>query len=343
MEAFEINGNYAERVRLSLPKEEAENNIPDLLDEALWGLAAYKRLQLPNGAVRDGYGDGWGCRSGEVSWNQSSPVCVYAPSTDVSWLYASGAARMARLLAPYDSAQAREYGGTAIKAWKWAESQATDTPAPADADRKDPKWLRQHAAEADAAVALYQFTREAAYHERFKHICEILEDTGTNYKGGWIEPMQQADATFLYACLPEDLADPVLKAHARNLYVLAGNVAVHFMQHNEFNIATAYPGVPMGSCCSFFSNPGMGPSIVRAHVLTHDPRYLETVVASTGFGLGANPIMWCTPPAWALTRSISRSKWTVYAPASRRRQGSPCMAPTSNAPEAGRSGCTPGS
>jgi endoglucanase len=288
-EAFEITGAYGKAVKLSLPEEEAANKIPDLLDEALWGLAAYKRLQLPSGAVRDGFGDGWGCRACDVSWNDSNPVCVYTASPDTTWSYAATAARMARLLAPCDAAQAREYGQSAVSAWKWAESQgAAAATAPAAADRKNPGWLYKHAAEAAAAVALYQFTREPAYHERFKQICEIQQDIGTTYAGGAMEPMHQADATFAYALLGDDLADPVLKEHARNRHVLAGNVAVYFMQHNAFNLATSYPGMPMREFCAFFTNPGMGPHVVRAHAVTKDPRYLQAVVASTGFGLGAN-------------------------------------------------------
>jgi endoglucanase len=287
-DAFEITGDYGKGVKLSLPKDEAENNIPDLLDEALWGAAAYKRLQLPSGAVRDGFGDGWGCRPCDLSWNDSNPVCVYAASADTTWSYALVAARIARLLAPYDAAQARDYGLSAVKAWKWAEAQVAAATAPTAADLKNPGWLYRHGGEAAAAVALYQLTREPAYHERFKQICEVQQDVGTTYAGGFMEPMHQAEATFAYALLGDDLADPVLKAHARSRYVLAGNVAVYFMQRNAFNLATAFPSMPMRDFCAFFTNPGMGPHVVRAHVLTRDRRYLEAVVASTGFGLGAN-------------------------------------------------------
>jgi endoglucanase len=290
-EAFEISPEFAKRLKLSLPPAEAENKIPDLLDEALWGLAAYKRLQLPNGAVRDGYGDGWGVRGGDVSWIDSNPVAVYAPSTETSWLYASIAARMAVLLAPYDKAQATEYGDSAVKAWKWAEAQpaAAETTGTQAADAKERAKLHNHGGEAAAAVALYALTKDKAYHERFKQICEILAPKDTNYKGGWIEPLQQAEATFLYARLSDDLADPVLKENAKKLYILAGNVAVEYMQGNPFNLATVNSGFPQFEFCAYFTSPGMGIQIVRAHALTGDPRYLAAIVASTGFGLGANP------------------------------------------------------
>lgn len=288
-EAFEIGGDFAKKAVLSLPPQEAGNRIPDLLDEALWGLAAYKRLQRPDGAVRDGFGDGWGARGCDVSWNDSNPVCVYAPSTDASWLYAQVAARMARALAPYDAAQAAAYASSAEKAWAWAEGQKAAEEAPSAEQRRNPQWLAAHHGEAAAAAALYACTRKPSYHDRFKAICELHEDADTAYNGQGIEPMQQADATFIYARIADELADPVLKKRAVNRYVLAGNVAVHIMQSNAYNIATAYPGVPMRGFCSYFSNPGMGPGIVRAHALTRDARYLAAAVASTGFALGANP------------------------------------------------------
>jgi len=288
-EAFELSPEFAKAAKLSLPPDEANNKIPDLLDEALWGLSAFKRLQLPSGAVRDGFGDGWGARDCDLSWDDSNPVCVYAASRETSWRYASIAARMAALLTPYDAAQAGAFKASALKAWQWAEAEPAVKKSGPEEDHKAPAWFRQHAIEAAAAVALFALTQEPAYHERFKQICEIQDVKDIAYAGGWIEPMQQADATFLYACLPDKLADPALKEHARKLYVLAGNVAAHFMKNNPYNLATAYPGIPQGEFCSYFTNPGMGVHAVRAHYLTHDPQYLEAIVASTGFGLGANP------------------------------------------------------
>ncbi len=286
LEAFAIAPRYHEKIRLPLPPPEAADRVPDVLNEALWGLAAFRRLQLPDGAVRPGFGDGWGARGCDVSWNDSNPVCVYSPAQDITWSYAATAARMARLLAPYDAAEARAYGETAVKAWRWAAARNHGEPRPATADRG---WLRRHAGEADAAVALYQLTRDPAYHARYKEIGETLAPVDTAYKGGWIEPLQQGEATFHYARLPDDLADPALKRNARDLHVLAGNVAVAYMKENPFNLATVNPGYPMGEFCAYFTMPGMGPQIVRAHALTGDPRYLEAIVASTGFGLGANP------------------------------------------------------
>jgi len=135
----------------------------------------------------DTLGDGWGARNGDVSWNDSNPVCVYAPSTGTSWLYAAVAARMALVLAPYDPAQAAAYRESAVRAWRWAAAQPTGDKT--GAGQGDAPWLAAHQAEAAAAVALFACTRDQAYHERFKRICELQVEVATAYDGQGIEPM----------------------------------------------------------------------------------------------------------------------------------------------------------
>jgi endoglucanase len=287
-ESFELAPEPLRQLALSLPAAEAGNAIPDLLDEALWGLSCFRRLQRADGAVRDGFGDGWGARKGDVSWIDSNPVCVYAPSPATSWYYAAIAANMARVLVHYDAAQAGALRTSALSAWTWAEAQPTAA-VPNGAKRTSPQWLQAHAQEAYAAVALYWLTRDAAFHERFKALCELQEAKDTAYAGGWIEPFQQGDATFTYARLPAELADATLQAHAKGLFALAGNVAVHFMAGNAFNLASSLPGIPVMEFCGLYTNPGMNSTIARAHYLSHDARYLAALVASANFRCGANP------------------------------------------------------
>jgi endoglucanase len=64
---WDLNRTAFERAKLSLPPSEAGNRLPDILDEAMWQMACWRRLQLPDGGVRGGYGDGWGCYPGETS------------------------------------------------------------------------------------------------------------------------------------------------------------------------------------------------------------------------------------------------------------------------------------
>ena len=287
-ESFELASDSLRQLKLSLPAAEAGNAIPDLLDEALWGLSCFRRLQRADGAVRDGFGDGWGMRKGDVSWIDSNPLCVYAPSPATSWYYAAIAANMARVLERYDPAQAGLLRASALKAWTWAEGQGGAAAVDGGA-HPTPQWLQAHAHEAYAAVALWWLTRETRFHERFKALCELHQAKDTAYAGGWIEPFQQGDASFTYARLPAELADPALQANAKALFILAGNVAVRFMSGNAFNLASSLPGIPVMEFCAVYTNPGQNSTIARAHYLSHDPHYLAALIASANFRCGANP------------------------------------------------------
>ena len=57
----DLNPAAFARTKLSLPAGEMQNELPDILDEALWQMQGWRRLQLPDGGVRGGYGYGWGC------------------------------------------------------------------------------------------------------------------------------------------------------------------------------------------------------------------------------------------------------------------------------------------
>jgi endoglucanase len=96
------------RTKLALPAEEMRNHLPDILDEALWQMPAWRRLQLPDGGVRGGYGYGWGCPNGVTSTMIRS-AGVYAVDHETTMHYAAAAARAGRVLAVYDQKLAGEY------------------------------------------------------------------------------------------------------------------------------------------------------------------------------------------------------------------------------------------
>ena len=92
---YDLNPEAFSRTKLSLPAEEMENNLPDVLDEALWQMPLWRRLQLPDGGVRGGYGVGWDCYPGETSSMQKY-AGVYSVDHETTMHYAAAAARAAR-------------------------------------------------------------------------------------------------------------------------------------------------------------------------------------------------------------------------------------------------------
>ena len=90
-----LNPTAFARTKLALPAAEMQNNLPDILDEALWQMPGWRRLQLPDGGVRGGYGYGWGCPNGITS-SMIKSAGVYAVDHETTIHYAAAAARPAR-------------------------------------------------------------------------------------------------------------------------------------------------------------------------------------------------------------------------------------------------------
>ena len=94
-ELYEMFPEYFGRIKLPLPEDEAKSKIPHILADAVWMLDGFKRLQLPDGGVRGGYGDGWG-QGGPfenmASWDIKC-VLVYGATTPTTYYYAACAAR----------------------------------------------------------------------------------------------------------------------------------------------------------------------------------------------------------------------------------------------------------
>ena len=71
---------------LGIPK--GSEDLPDIINEALWGIDFFKRMQMPDGAIRGGIESESHPKYGEASWQESWPVMAYAPDPWSSYLYA---------------------------------------------------------------------------------------------------------------------------------------------------------------------------------------------------------------------------------------------------------------
>ena len=274
MELLDLFPDFFEGVKLALPPDEAGNKVPDVLDEALFGLDVYKRLQADDGSVRGGIESSAHPRDGEASWQESLVVSAYAPESLSTYLYAANAARAARLLEPYDAARAAEYRASAEKAWAWAGENEQDYLS---------KKPGQKAAFAEgrelAAVELLRLTRDAKYAEAF--------DKATTLNTGG--DLHEA-ALFAYARLPDGLGDDALKAKAKQAVVKIADDSIAFAEGNAWGISNPYPAIPVIGFVSYFSAPGVvSRSLPRAHALTGDEKYLAGTIRSANFAAGANP------------------------------------------------------
>jgi hypothetical protein len=110
-----------ESLDLNLP--ESGDKVPDVLDEGLWSLDFFRRLQREDGAIPGGIDSISHPVEGTTSWTDTLDAFVYAPDPWATFIYAGVAAQVAEVLARYDPARAEEYERSALAAMHWAEAQ----------------------------------------------------------------------------------------------------------------------------------------------------------------------------------------------------------------------------
>jgi endoglucanase len=281
---YDLNPATFARMKLSLPSEEMKNALPDILDEAMWQMPCWKSLQLPDGGVRGGFGYGWGCPPGVTS-SMIRSAGVYSVDHETTLRYAAAAARAARVLAAYDKKLSAEYLASAPRARARGQAHAK-----ADDEvykkvlgfHKDlPRSLRH--LRAMAAVELLAATLDPAYDEAFKQSTE-LSGKASLY-------LEQPEADFAYARLPDKLGDPELKKRAVERITAYADHAIEFSRKNAYDIITGHrTDMPMIFVSRYFSTPGAGGlALIHAYELTKKPAYLAAAVQGANYSLGANP------------------------------------------------------
>jgi hypothetical protein len=112
--------------QLNMP--ESGNGVPDLLDEAEWGLEVWRRSQRPDGAVSSWIEQESHPHSGNdlgsafSEGDKKMPFFASIPDRTGTFAYAASAAWLGRLLRPYAPERSREWIASAERAFAWAES-----------------------------------------------------------------------------------------------------------------------------------------------------------------------------------------------------------------------------
>ncbi|MEL7400643.1 MAG: glycoside hydrolase family 9 protein, partial [Pseudomonadota bacterium] len=189
LELHNLFPEYFRAVNLNIP--ESANALPDILDEALWSLDFFRRLQTPEGGIRGGIQSAAeGGVYGEASWQESLDVMAYAPDEWSSYSYAGVAARAAFTLQAYDEALANTYRESALQAMAYAESNYK--PGSYDEGQlhhvKDQRNL--------SALELYRLTGDTQWHDLFL-ATTIFQDPAA--EASVFDLHEQRDAAFLYA------------------------------------------------------------------------------------------------------------------------------------------------
>ena len=126
MRAFELSPQCFPDRQLNIP--ESGNGIPDLLDEALWGVSFWEQMQESDGGVRQGlqsYRHPWGFY---LASDDPLPYWTFSRDANTTARVAGIFAQASRLMSAYDAARAADLGQRAIMAWNYVVAKGA-TPA----------------------------------------------------------------------------------------------------------------------------------------------------------------------------------------------------------------------
>jgi endoglucanase len=270
LSVYSLFPDYVGKLNLNIP--ESANSLPDVVDEALWGLGLFARLQGSDGGVRGGIESEEHPKSGETSWQESLKIYAYAPSAHPSYLFAATAARASAVLRELGKTSEADYWlGLAVKAMRWAEARVTASP---------PQYLKD--SRSLAAVYLYDASGDAEWHTLFQSLT-VFGSAGNDV---WVwKQHDRREEAFVYA-LTTRTTNAGIKQNAFNALVREADEFLKVGANTGFRWTKApydYPG------WSMFTRTN-AEVLLRAYHLTRDAKYLESAVLANQFTTGANPL-----------------------------------------------------
>lgn len=281
LEIADLFPEYISKLKLNIPQD---YKVPDLLNEALFEIDCFRRMQTPEGGI--GYGletDGDPAVYG-VSWSPKVlPVYMASPDAGSSWYYAAAAARAARLIKPHDASLAATYAQSASRAMNYAEAELVKQCAATGKTADAILWTASDSRNL-AAIEMLRLTGDKHWHDVFLQNSVLVRDNPDLYQWG---KAAQVDAAFAYAIADQKLTDPQLRQHAIAGLEKLAQFAIGFSHGNAFDIVSQEQWRPM--FMGFYSTPLGGRAALRAYHLTGKNEYLELGVRACQFSSGANP------------------------------------------------------
>jgi len=277
LELMELFPSYFRDLPLNLP--ESGNGLPDIANECLWNLDCYRRMQTPEGGIRGGIESSEHPRRGEASWNESLTVMAYAPDPWSSYVYAGVAARAAGVLQGLNAELAATYRDSALAAMRWAEAKL-----PERAGKNDPHPVQD--SRNLAAVELYRLTGDEEWHRLFLQTTVFTNPQAPLYE--W-QHHEQRDAAWVYLRTEQPGADQAVRQNCLNATRREADERVQEGRQTAFHwTKNAWAPTSWGA----LTTPD-AITLVRAHALTGDERYLRAAVLACMSGAGANPLNLC--------------------------------------------------
>jgi endoglucanase len=263
---------------LNLP--ESGNKIPDVLDEAAWALSFYQNNQRPDGAIYYGQGNDQDYIRGlEVKDGKRPAFGLLDPRNNSASEYAAVAAQLARLVRPFDAAQAEKLTTSAEAAYVWAKANPDPNLKPEEDLRNGNKLLL-----AFAASELFNTTGKTNYHEDFLALGKEGAFTKTHWTLAWLPSLVRwSYVSSKQPGIDQQLRDELIKSIKRDADgTSVGTRAAAYRNGSRVGAANGWGTFNGGGHQAFNS--------ILAYLLTKDVKYLTTASLNADFQLGANPL-----------------------------------------------------
>jgi endoglucanase len=281
IELAELFPDYFRSFDLNLP--ESGNQLPDVIDEALWNIDFFRRLQAADGGISGGIQSAKYAKQGEASWQESLPILAYASDPWSSYLYVTGAAQIALWFDDRDPGKAAIYRNSALRAMDYAERQLPQDKHRNTFQLRDARNL--------AALSMLRMSAnatpatQAKWHKIFVATTQFNDPSQPIAK--W-NAHDQREAAFLYLRLPPAQTQPQLRANINRAFFRAADQIAQSTEISAHQWAKEDDYAPIG-WGSGLSTP-RATTLLRAHYLSQDDRYLKAATRSTQFAAGANPL-----------------------------------------------------
>ncbi len=273
IELWETNPDFFEARNSNIP--ESGNTIPDLLDEAIWTMDLFRRLQHADGGVPGGIESEEHPRFGDGSWGESLRVFAYAPDAWTSFEYAASAAKISQALERYDATAAAEWLASALKAMDWAQDNRP-TGAGYEANHQR--------AENIAAAELFRATGDAQWHQTY---LETTQYDRPIAEIAWFE--HQYEAAFVYAQTTGANA-ALQQAGIAELLAEGQRLAESYGAGGTGFGASMNPYAPYGGGFNAQGLEEASNFYARLHALTGDAAWLIKMQQDAQTLLGTNPL-----------------------------------------------------
>jgi endoglucanase len=263
---------------LNLP--ESGNGLPDVLDEALFGLGLWQGLQGNDGGVGAGT-QSHGHPGGVHCEKDKMPYWTYSANRWTSYGFAATASHAARLLKGFTgfAPQAATLQSQAVAAWNWAEKQTevgTTSPVPRTAEHALAELKRQRLS---AAGQLFALTDEVSYQTIYQELWAELRGPTHNTTAFTLWGMATATG-------PN--TDSTLRSDVRKRYAELAQQFISYLDDSPYRASrkASYP-LAWGSATNTVSYAA---PLIMAYHFSAQQSYIDAISLNADYQLGAHPL-----------------------------------------------------